>query len=57
MEEITIRNLDEGVVRQLRALAWKEGVPVEEALRRLLAEVTQRRMPIYADPRFPASTD
>jgi plasmid stability protein len=57
MEEITIRNLDEGVVRKLRALAWKDGVPVEEALRRLLAEVTQRRAPIYADPRFPVSTD
>ena len=57
MEEITIRNLDEGIVRQLRALACKDGVPMEEALRRLLAEVTQTQAPIYSDPRFPVSTD
>ena len=57
MEEITIRNLDEGIVRRLRAIAWQEGVPLEEALRRVLADVTQMRMPVYADPRFPVSTD
>jgi plasmid stability protein len=57
MEEITIRNLDEGIVRRLRAIASEEGVPVEEALRRMLADVTQLRAPVYADPRFPVSTD
>ena len=57
MEEITIRNLDEDIVRRLRAIAWQEGVPLEEALRRVLADVTQTRMPAYADPRFPVSTD
>ena len=57
MEEITIRNLDEGVVRQLRALAWTDGVPVEEALRRLLVEAARKRAPAYTDPRFPVSTD
>ena len=57
MDEITIRNLDEAVVRQLQYLASKEGIPLEEALRRLLAEVTQVRTPLNIDPRFPVSTD
>ena len=57
MEEITIRNLDEGIVRRLRTIAWNEGVPLEDVLRRALTDVTQIRTPIYSDPRFPVSTD
>lgn len=42
MNQITIRNIDDAVVSRLRQLAWQEGVPLEESLRRLLIESTRR---------------
>ena len=40
MNQITIRNLDDAVVQRLKQLAWQEGVPLEESLRRLLVDAT-----------------
>jgi plasmid stability protein len=40
MNQITIRNLDDAVVQRLKQLAWQEGVPLEESLRRLLVGAT-----------------
>jgi hypothetical protein len=31
-----IANLDDAVVRQVRQIAWQQGVPLEEMMRRLL---------------------
>ncbi len=55
MNQITIRNLDDAVVQRLRQLAWQEGVPLEESLRRLLVDATRARQryrvkEIHAEP-------
>ena len=38
MTPITIQNLDDTVVQRLRQKAWQDGVPLEEAIKRLLCE-------------------
>jgi plasmid stability protein len=38
MNQITIPNLDDRVVQRLKQMAWQEGLPLEESLRRLLVD-------------------
>jgi hypothetical protein len=57
MSTITIPNLDETVVRQLKRMASEEGVPLEESLRRLLVRTAHMRQPRPLDAVFPAPTD
>jgi plasmid stability protein len=40
MNEITIRNLDDNLLRRLKQWAWRQGLPLEESLRLLLIETT-----------------
>ena len=53
MNEITIRNLDDNLMRRLKQWAWQKGLPLEESLRLLLADATrkapdgQRRSPDF----------
>lgn len=57
MDQITIREVDESVVRQLRRIAAEEGVPFEESLRLLLARAVRIRQAQRLDAEFPAPTD
>ena len=55
MNEITIRDLDNASVQNLRRLAWLNGRPVEEIARSLLIEAartgeTKRRKEYYPPP-------
>jgi len=57
MHQITIRNLDDAVVQRLKQLAWENGLPLEETLRRLLADASYRNHREYLAKNFPAATD
>jgi plasmid stability protein len=57
MEEITISNLDEGIVRQLKQQASEDGVALEVALKRILIDAARVSKTHRLDPHFPAPTD
>lgn len=50
MEELTIRNLDEKIFRELKLIAWYRGLSVEEPVRSILTEaVATKRSTNYLD--------
>ena len=57
MDNVTIPKLDQTAVRQLHQLASEDGLPIEEALRRLIAESARNRRPRHLDAIFPVPTD
>ena len=57
MGKSTIPNLDQTAVRQLHQIASEEGLPLEEALRRLIAQAARSHSPRRLDAIFPAPTD
>ena len=57
MHQITIRNLDDAVVQRLKQLAWEDGLPLEETLRRLLADASNRNRRDHLARHFPEATD
>ncbi len=57
MGKTTIPNLDQTAVRQLHQIASEEGVPLEEALRRLIAQAARSHRPPRLDAIFPVPTD
>ena len=57
MGKTTILNLDQTALRQLRQIASEEGVPLEESMRRLIAEAARNHRPRRLDGIFPAPTD
>ena len=57
MGKITIPNLDQTAVRQLRQIASEEGLPLEEALRQLIAQAARKHRPRRLDAIFPVPTD
>jgi hypothetical protein len=57
-----IANLDDAVVRQVRQIAWQQGVPLEEMMRRLLIHAMRDQRVQCAeaeswDDLLPAPTD
>jgi hypothetical protein len=57
MGHVTIPKLDQTAVQQLHRIASEEGLPIEEALRRLIAESARNRRPRHLDAIFPVPTD
>jgi len=57
MGKSAIPNLDQTAVRQLRQIASEEGLPLEEALRRLIAQAARGHRPRRLDVIFPVPTD
>jgi hypothetical protein len=45
MADITIPDLDDAIIAKLKQHAWQSGVPLDEVLRRVLAEAAWSRMP------------
>ena len=48
MNEITIRNLDDQLLRRLKQWAWQRGLPLEDSLRLLLVEATRKPARVQA---------
>ena len=67
MSQITISNLDDHILQGLKQIAWQNGLPFDESLRRLLSETVsaraarsqQQRLRSMAGPAFrvPAETE
>lgn len=45
MNTLTIPNVDDAVLQRLKQRAWQCGLPLEESLRRLLAETVAQTRP------------
>ena len=41
MNQITIPNIDERTLQGLKQLAWRRGLPLDESIRRLLADAIE----------------
>ena len=52
MNEITIRNLDDNLLRRLKQWAWQRGLPLEDSLRLLLIEATRKAGRVEAWERY-----
>ena len=48
MAELTIPNLDESVIQRLKQIAWREGLPFEESVRRLLVRAASAKTMSHA---------
>ena len=57
MHEVTIRDLDEAVVRELESIAWRRGVSFDEATRAVLTEATGAKKTAVLVERFSPCTD
>nr|TFG53897.1 MAG: hypothetical protein E4H34_03175 [Hyphomicrobiales bacterium] len=42
MNQVTISNVDDHIVRGLKQIAWRRGVPFDESLRRLLSDAVEQ---------------
>jgi plasmid stability protein len=55
--KITVQDLDDAVVDRLKLRAWREGVPLEESVKRVLTEATRSRGIRQLEEVYPLPTD